>query len=141
MIKVKSKRETIFYDWVNAMNLHSMDKILSLLSEDIEIKSNMFGHWNGKSNVKVLLCDAFSAFPNLFVNPVAVFSNGGGDIASEVDFGGTQMGKFNGNPGLGHKFHVRGVFVFDFNENDKVVGVRSYYDSRSINRQLEIMSL
>ena len=110
VVKVKSKREIVFYDWVNAMNLHSTDKILSLLSEDIKINSTMFGHWNGKSNVKEFLCDVFSAFPNLFINPVAVFSNDVGIMASELYFGGTQTGKFNGNPGLGINFTLE-VFL------------------------------
>jgi steroid delta-isomerase-like uncharacterized protein len=110
-----------------------------LFAEDIEINSAMFGYWKAKPKVKELVCSIFHAFPNLFVNPVTVIFNGKGVMAAEIDFGGQHLADFNGSPGMGNNFFVRGAFLFNFTVSEKIVGIKSYYDSRSINRQLEIM--
>jgi predicted ester cyclase len=68
-------------------------------------------------------------------------SNPAGSVAAEIDFEGKHLGKFNGNPALGNKFLMRGAFIFDLNKSDKIIGIRSYYDSRLMNRQLEIMKI
>jgi steroid delta-isomerase-like uncharacterized protein len=137
---IKPKNKDIFYNWLAATNMHDIDKVLCLLDEEIEINSSMFGHWTGKRNSKELLCKIYHAFPNLFLNPITVTTNED-RVAAEIDFEGKHLGKFNGNPALGNKFLMRGAFIFDLNKSDKIIGIRSYYDSRLMNRQLEIMKI
>jgi steroid delta-isomerase-like uncharacterized protein len=138
---IDSKDKTIFYDLVDVINKHDIDKMLFLFAEDIEIESVMFGHWKGKLKVKELVCRVFHAFPNLFMKPVTVIFNGKGVMAAEMDFGGQHLAEFNGSPGMGNKFYVRGAFIFNLTVSEKIVSIRSYYDSRLINRQLEILKI
>lgn len=73
MIDIRDK--DIFYNWIVVSNNHAIDKLLSLLSEDIEINSIIFGHLKGKIKVKEFLCEVNHIFPIFFMNPVTVMSN------------------------------------------------------------------
>jgi steroid delta-isomerase-like uncharacterized protein len=137
----KSKAKDTFHDWITATNIHDADKVMSLFDDSIEINSTLFGHLHGKPKVKELLCDTFHAFPNLLMKPSTVIINGKGVIAAEIDFGGQHLGEFKGSPGIGNSFLIRGAFIFNLNASEKITSIRSYYDSRSINRQLEILKI
>jgi hypothetical protein len=49
------KDDNMLYNWINASNNHAMDKLLSLLSDNIKIYDTIFGYINGKENVKEYL--------------------------------------------------------------------------------------
>ena len=138
---INSKDKTILYDLVDIINKHDIGKRLFLFAEDIEINSVMFGYWKGKLKVKEIVYRIFHAFPNLFLKPVTVIFNGKGVVAAEMDFGGQYLAEFNGSPGMGNKFFVRGALIFNLNVSKKIVSIRSYYDLRLIYRQLEILKI
>jgi hypothetical protein len=73
------------------------------------------------------------------MKPITVTSNWNKVIVSEIDFGGKQLGKLNGSPGFGNIFFIRGVFIFELIEINKIKNIRSYYDSKSIYKQLQIL--
>jgi predicted ester cyclase len=136
---INSKDKTIFYNLVDVVKKHDICKMLFLFTEDIEIDSVMFGYWKGKLKVKELVYSIFHAFPNLFMKPGTLIFNGKGVMAAEIDFGGQHLAEFKGSPGMGNKFYVRGAFILNFTVSEKIISIRSYYDSRLINRQLEIL--
>ncbi len=50
MIVMRDK--DIFYNWIVASNNHTIDNLLSLISENIVIDITIFGHLKGKIKVK-----------------------------------------------------------------------------------------
>jgi SnoaL-like polyketide cyclase len=107
---------------IDASNNHIIDKLLSLLSDDIRINSPIYGSLNGKDKVKEFLCEIYQyTFPNLFMKLIiSMYNPTTKVIAAEIEFGGKQSGRFIGNPGIGNSFIISGVFIFVLNEYIKL---------------------
>ncbi len=140
--KSRDKAKDIFYDLIHNVNIHDIDKIMSLFSESIEITRVAFGHKKGKTKVNEFLCGLFQCFPNLYVHPLTVISDYINCILiSEINFGGQQLGWFKGNPPTGKIFTINGGFAFESNKIDQINNIRIYYDSRLVYRQLNMMMI
>lgn len=135
------KDDNILYNWINASNNHAIDKLLSLLSDNIKIYDTIFGYINRKENVKEFLYNLHHIFPNIHMNLISTISYTRKVIAAEIEIGGHQFGEFNGNPGLGNSFTIYSVFIFQLNKIGKIIKIKIYYDSRSLFRQLQILKL
>lgn len=57
--------KNIIYSWINVSNNHTIDKLLSLLSNVIKICDTISGYLNGKEKVKYFLHDFHHSFPNI----------------------------------------------------------------------------
>jgi predicted ester cyclase len=52
---------------------------------------------------------------------------------------GTHTGTWHGIPATGHRFEVPICAIFIFDENDKIMGERGYFDSALMQRQLGLL--
>ena len=66
LMKLSSRknRQEILYNLVPEINNHQITTILSMVAEDILIKSDGFGMWKGKLMVDKFLSKLFLSFPD-----------------------------------------------------------------------------
>jgi steroid delta-isomerase-like uncharacterized protein len=133
-----TKEDNMLYKWVNALNNHMIDDILSFLSDDIGAYDTIYGYLDGKENVE-FLHSLFHAFPNLYIELISVISYNKKVIVEEIKLEGNPIGEFNGNPEFGNNFTIYSVFIFNLNKLGKILKIKIYYDSRSFYRQLQIL--
>ena len=128
----KSKKENnnvpIFHDWIDAFRRRDIPKMVSLLTDDVNINSIMFQNYKGKDGATKYWQELFTIFPNIGIDIVTVTANAE-RIVAEIDVRGVQKGKISSSPGLEKKFQVRGAFVYEFSDNMKIKEIRMYYDS------------
>lgn len=117
--------------------------IMSLVTENILIKSDGFGIWEGKIMVKKFLSKLFLSFPdfNMKLLNICYNNNNSGITMAEINIVGQQIGFFSGNPPRGKQFSINSVFVFEFDKSIKIKIIRIYYDSKVVYRQLEILKV
>ncbi len=89
------RKQEILTSFVSEVNNHAINKILSMVAEDILIKSDGFGMWKEKLMVDKFLSKLFLSFPDFrmkFLNHC--YGNGNPGITmSEISILGQQMGR------------------------------------------------
>ncbi|HZA70158.1 MAG TPA: nuclear transport factor 2 family protein [Nitrososphaeraceae archaeon] len=123
----------IFHDWIDAFRRRDIPKMVSLLTDDVNINSIMFQNYKGKDGATKYWQELFTIFPNIGIDIVTVTANAE-RIVAEIDVRGAQKGKISSSPGLEKKFQVRGAFVYEFSDNMKIKEIRMYYDSDSLKK-------
>ena len=123
-----------FEEWVSAHQAHDVEKLLSVVADDIEISSAGMTDAKGKEEANKHWSGIYNAFPDMLLEPVTVTADED-RIVAEADFGGTLKGSFKGAEPTGKSFKTRGVFVLDFNGGN-IQAIRSYYDPKSMQSQL-----
>lgn len=136
-------KQEIPISFISEVNNHETSKILSMVAEDILIKSDGFGMWKGKLMVDKFLSKLFLSFPDFRIKLInyCYSKDNPGITMAEINMVGQQNGSFMGNPPSGKGFSINGVFVFEFDKSIKIKTMRIYYDSRMIYRQLEILKV
>jgi steroid delta-isomerase-like uncharacterized protein len=129
----------VFQNWENAFKDHDIDKMVSLLTDNIKINSISFGDYKSKKGAREYWQKLFDTFPDIELK-VDTMTVDGNRIVTEISFSGTQKGRIYGSPGLNKKFHLRGAFVYEFID-EKIAEIRMYYDSSVLKKQLKIMEL
>ncbi|WP_186434200.1 ester cyclase [Candidatus Nitrosocosmicus arcticus] len=139
----RKNRQEIFYNLILEINNHQINRILSMVTDEILIKSDGFGRRKGKIIVNNFLSEVFLSFPDFCMKPLTLCysNNNHGIVMSEINVAGQQLGLFMGNPPSDKRFSINSVFVFEFDELMKVKMIRIYYDSKLMFRQLEILNV
>ena len=129
----------VFNMWKSAFKSHDIDKMVSLLTDNIKINSISFGDYKGKNEVREYWRKLFDTFPDIEIKPVKTTADKN-RIITEISFSGTQKGQIYGSPGMNKKFGLLGVFIYEFADG-KIEQIRMYYDSSVLKKQLGIMEL
>jgi steroid delta-isomerase-like uncharacterized protein len=129
----------VFQNWEKAFTAHDIDKMVSLLTDNIKINSIGFGDYKGKKGAREYWHKLFDTFPDIELKVVTMTADEV-RIVTEISFSGTQKGQIYGSPGLNKKFYLRGAFVYEFLD-EKITEIRMYYDSSVLKKQLKIMEL
>ena len=143
-LSVLSKEEEqlnfhVFHTWKSAFDSRDIDKMVSLLTDNIKINSISFGDYKGKKRAREYWQKLFDTFPDIELKVLTMTADGN-RIVTEISFSGTQKGQIYGSSGLNKKFHLRGAFVYEFID-EKIGEIRMYYDSSVLKKQLKIMEL
>lgn len=125
----------VFRNWQNAFKAHDIDKMVSLLTDNIKINSISFGDYKGKDGARKYWYRLFDTFPDIEIKPFKTTADED-RIVIEISFSGTQKGHIYGSPGLDKKFRLRGAFVYEFIDG-KIEEIRMYYDSNVFKKQLK----
>jgi steroid delta-isomerase-like uncharacterized protein len=126
-LKKENNNVPIFHDWIDAFRRRDIPKMVSLLTDDVNINSIMFQNYKGKDGATKYWQELFTIFPNIGIDIVTVTANAE-RIVAEIDVRGAQKGKTSSSPGLEKKFQVRGAFVYEFSDNMKIKEIRMYYN-------------
>jgi steroid delta-isomerase-like uncharacterized protein len=129
----------VFQNWEKAFTAHDIDKMVSVLTDNIKINSISFGDYKGKKGAREYWQKLFDTFPDIELKVITMTADEV-RIVTEISFSGTQKGQIYGSPGLNKKFYLRGAFVYEFID-EKITEIRMYYDSSVLKKQLKIMEL
>ncbi len=129
----------VFHMWKSAFNSRDIDKMVSLLTDNIKINSISFGDYKGKKGAREYWQKLFDTFPDIELKVITMTADEN-RIVTEIGFSGTQKRQIYSSPGLNKKFHLHGAFVYEFTDG-KIVEIRMYYDSSMLKKQLKIMEL
>lgn len=118
-----------------------IDRMVGLFTANATIDFKPLGE-SGKGKVNELGRGLWSAlidaFPDLD-NTIDTFDVNGEAIICQVVIFGTQTKEFAGIPSKGLKFESDHVFVFEFNEEDKVTSISVDWDHASFTHQLGVI--
>lgn len=136
-------KKDAFYKFIQEINDHNLDGILSTISKEVKIYVSESGLFDNRERVTQFFSDLFNSFPNFFIKPISILYT---DtplkiVMSEVSIGGKQTGYFVGNPPNSKEFLIYGVIIIQFDLFDKITEIRLHYDSRSIYKQLGILKV
>ena len=120
---------------IEAENSRDVEKVLTLLTDDIVIEDVTFGVvMKGKDGIKQTYPILFTAAPDFKLEPKAWVTDDK-SFAMEIVYSGTQKGDFPGLPATGKRFSVRTCSFGEF-ENGKIKGRRDYWDLVTLREQL-----
>ena len=124
----------VFHTWESAFKSRDIDKMVSLLTDNIKINSISFGDYKGKKGAREYWHKLFDSFPDIELKVITMTVDEN-RIVTEISFSGSQKGQIYGSsPGLDKKFHLHGAFVYEFVDG-KIEDVRMYYDSSILKKQ------
>jgi steroid delta-isomerase-like uncharacterized protein len=126
---------SIFGDWLSAFQERNIQKMVSLLTDDVKIESLVFGTHIGKEGATNYWEQLYKTFPKINVTPVTITSEAN-RLAAELDITGTERERVDISMARGYGTPIRGAFVYEFS-NNKIKEIRMYYDSTILKRQLE----
>ena len=129
----------VFHTWKSAFDSRDIDKMVSLLTDNIKINSISFGDYKAKKEAREYWQKLFNTFPDIELKVVTITADVN-RIVTEISFSGTQKGQIYSSPGLNKKFHLHGAFVYEFID-EKIGEIWMYYDSSVLKKQLNIMEV
>jgi steroid delta-isomerase-like uncharacterized protein len=125
-------------DVLAAYSDHDVDKILSLMAENVETIDEDGGVTTGKETMRENLEGLFKSFPDFKMEPVAVFAKGN-RVCSQWHASGTASGAGPGEEAMaGKTFSVPGVTVSEW-EGDKSVRATLYMNMATVLAQLGVI--
>ena len=103
-LSVLSKEEEqlnfhVFHTWKSAFDSRDIDKMVSLLTDNIKINSISFGDYKGKKGAREYWQKLFDTFPDIELKVLTMTADGN-RIVTEISFSGTQKGQIYGSSGL-----------------------------------------
>ena len=102
-------------------NTHDLDAVMDTFGTTCSFLANNELH-EGRDAVRAFYGEFFRGFPDL-----------------RFDLLGTHHGPLFGIPPTGRRFEIPACAVFIFDEDDKIVGERGYFDSALLLRQLGLL--
>ena len=124
-----------FGEWLSAFRERNIQKMVSLLTDDVKIESLVFGTHTGRDGATNYWEQLYKTFPKINVTPVTITSEAN-RLAAELDITGTEREKVDISMARSYSTPIRGAFVYEFS-NNKIKEIRMYYDSTILKRQLE----
>jgi steroid delta-isomerase-like uncharacterized protein len=124
-----------FGEWLSAFREHNIQKMVSLLTDDVKIESLVFGTHIGKEGATNYWEQLYKTFPKINVTPVTITSEAN-RLAAELDITGTERERVDISMARSYSTPIRGAFIYEFS-NNKIKEIRMYYDSTSLKRKLE----
>jgi steroid delta-isomerase-like uncharacterized protein len=126
----------IFKDWLSAFQLHNVQKMVSILTDDVKIESLVFGTHVGKNAATNYWERLYRMFPKIKITLVTITADVN-RLVAEIDITGIERQKVDVSTTMSDSTRIRGAFVYEF-VNDKIKEIRMYYDSTILKRQLEM---
>ena len=126
---------SIFGDWLSAFQEHNIQKMVSLLTDDVKIESLVFGTHIGKEGATNYWEQLYNTFPKIKVTPVTITSEAN-RLTAELDITGTERERVDISMARSYSTPIRGAFVYEFS-NNKIKEIRMYYDSTILKRRLK----
>ena len=125
-------------DIVAAYSAHDVDKILSFMADDVEMIEEDGSITTGKEKMRENLEGLFKSFPDLVMEPVAIFGKGN-RVCTQWHATGTASGANEGEEAMaGKKLSVPGATIAEWEEG-KVVRSTVYVDMATIMNQLGLL--
>ena len=119
-------------------NGHDLDGVMATFGEMASFTMNGEPH-EGKAAVRAFYAGFFEGFPDLGFE-IKEIHVGDKAIPVELILRGTHTRTWNGIPPTGRHFEVPVCAVFTFDDADRIIGERGYFDSALMLRQLELSS-
>ena len=130
-----TSNDNLLKQWIEAENARDVEKVLTLLTDDIVIEDVTFGLvMKGKDDFKQFYPTFITAAPDFKLEPKDWVTDDK-SFAMEIVYSGTQKGDFPGLPATGKRFSVRTCSFGEF-ENGKIKGRRDYWDLVTLREQL-----
>ena len=130
-----TSNDNLLKQWIEAENARDVEKVLTLLTDDIVIEDVTFGLvMKGKDDFKQFYPTFITAAPDFKLEPKTWVTDDK-SFAMEIVYSGTQKGDFPGLPATGKRFSVRTCSFGEF-ENGKIKGRRDYWDMVTLREQL-----
>ncbi|MCD8540384.1 MAG: nuclear transport factor 2 family protein [Leadbetterella sp.] len=125
-------------EFFSAYQEHDYQRMVNLCTSGATVDFIPLGD-NGKGRVaelgKNLWALLMECFPDID-NTIDTFSTEGDEVTCKVCIFGTQAKDFAGIPSKGLKFESDHIFIFRFDETDKITGISINWDHASFSRQL-----
>lgn len=137
--KEKIKLNKIIKGYYEAWNLHEVDKIVSLFTEDGVHEDVAIGAiYHGKDELRIGLSPLFTAFPDFKLELKSII-NDEGRLAHEWVMSGTHIGILPGfgASATGKSFLIRGVSITEM-RNGKISRNTDYWNLFKMYEQLEL---
>ena len=130
-----TSNDNLLKQWIEAENSRDVEKVLTLLTDDVVIEDVTFGVvMKGKDDIKKIYPTLFTAAPDFKLEPKAWVTDDK-SFAMEIVYSGTQKGDFPGLPATGKRFSIKTCSFGEF-ENGKIKGRRDYWDLVTLRKQL-----
>jgi steroid delta-isomerase-like uncharacterized protein len=125
---------------VRQENRHDLDGLLSTFGGHATYEDGPWGERHeGLAAVREYYAGLFRAAPDLHIEVKNRYVSDDA-IVLEVLITGTHVGAWRGLPPTGRKLEFPLCAVFTFDENDRMLGERIYYDRATVLRQLGVLS-
>lgn len=119
-------------------NLHDLDGVLDTFGTDARYDDEPWGdHRVGRDQVHLYYKQLFAAAPDLQIEVRHRYATAE-DVILEVTISGTATGTWRGLPGTGSSFRFPLCAIYTFDQEDKLLGEKIYYDRATILRQLGV---
>lgn len=127
-------------EFFSAYQDHEYQRMVDLCTPDATVEFVPLEE-NGKGRVaelgKNLWALLMECFPDID-NTINTFTTDAGEVTCKVNIFGTQAKDFPGVPSRGLKFESDHIFIFQFDEADKITHIRIYWDHPDFCRQLGV---
>jgi steroid delta-isomerase-like uncharacterized protein len=118
-------------------NTHDLDAVMDTFGTTCSFLANNELH-EGRDAVRAFYGEFFCGFPDLRFD-IKSLHVGDEAIPVEMVLSGTHRGTWFGIPPTGRRCEIPACAVFIFDEDDKIVGERGYFDSALMLRQLGLL--
>ena len=130
----------VFTRWIGAHRAHDIDTMLTFVTDDVTIESaagSAMPPAKGKDEARRHWQAIYGTFPDMRMEEVDTTADGD-TLFAEISHGGTMKGPMGAKPPTGKSYKVTGAFRLDFS-GGKIRGIRSYWDTAAMARQLGLM--
>jgi len=118
-------------------NTHDLDAVMATFGTTCSFLANNELH-EGHDAVRAFYGEFFRGFPDLRFD-IKSLHVGEDAIPVEMVLSGTHSGTWFGMPPTGRHFELPACAVFIFDEDDRIIGERGYFDSALMLRQLGLL--
>jgi steroid delta-isomerase-like uncharacterized protein len=118
-------------------NTHDLDAVMATFGTTCSFLANNELH-EGRDAVRAFYGEFFRGFPDLRFE-IKSLHVGEEAISVEMVLSGTHSGTWFGMPATGRHFEMPACAVFIFDEEDRIIGERGYFDSALMLRQLGLL--
>jgi steroid delta-isomerase-like uncharacterized protein len=125
---------------VRQENRHDLDRLLAIFGQSAVYEDGPWGEMHeGTDAVRAYYATLFRAAPDLHIDIKKRYVSDDA-IVLEVVITGTHLGPWRGLAPTGRRLEFPLCAVFTFDESDRMVGERIYYDRATVLRQLGVLS-
>jgi steroid delta-isomerase-like uncharacterized protein len=114
-----------------------LDRTLATLNEAPDYKINN-DEFSGRERVRAFYANMFTGFPDLKLEITRRYVSDDA-ITVEATVSGTHNGLWNEIPATGRRIQLPFCTIFLFDENDRLTGERTHFDSALLLRQLGLL--
>src|SRR5216684_5732563 len=135
--KRRAARSKLVEEHFRIENAHDLEGVMGTFGATTSFLFNA-EHHEGRDAVRAFYAEFFQGFPDLRFDLKQQHVSEDA-IPVELVLSGTHTGTWHGIPATGRRFEVPICAIFIFDENDKIMGERGYFDSALMQRQLGLL--